>query len=92
MFNISHKVLFNEASIILRNKSLLTAYIQVFYCIKKSIIILVMVDFAIPEVVCANIGKTYYISIDFLYDIASNGFAPNMLLTDISINGKVTMK
>ena len=51
-----------------------------------------MVDFVLPEVVCANIEKTYYISIDFLYDIASNGFAPNMLLTDISINGKVTMK
>ena len=48
----------------------------------------------VPEVVCANIQKTktYYISIDFIYDIASNGFAPNMLLTDISINGKVTMK
>ena len=53
-----------------------------------------MVDFVLPEVVCANIEKKHIIpiSIDFLYDIASNGFAPNMLLTDISINGKVTMK
>ena len=59
--------------------------------VHKSIYLL-MVDFLILEVVCANIEKTYYISIGFLYDIASNGFAPNMLLTDISINGKVTMK
>ena len=51
-----------------------------------------MVDFAIVWSSLCKYRKTYYISIDFLYDIASNGFAPNMLLTDISINGKVTMK
>ena len=32
------------------------------------------------------------ISIGFLCDIVSNVFAPNMILTDISINGKVSLK